>query len=365
MTNQKSFVKPVAMLFCLLILAFSSSRIVNGQKGQLPDKPKGSTEDYVIIEGDIQVSRSFYQELVAAARSPQSAVVRHPTKLWPGGVVPFEFDDNVSADNQTKMINAMAVLEGGANVDFRQCENNDCTVPFYVHIKDSDKNSSWIGMRPLLGGQYIHIFNWDHKFIMAHELMHCLGFFHEQSRSNRDNYVRINCYNVLDVCGLIGLFPDYSSNFKIDSDATGYGSYDFDSVMHYCQCSFSRNANCPTPSTEFPDGGVTITVLPPNDTVWQRRIGQRDHLSELDRASLSFLYPAPNWRFLNVDYGGERGSSNGTFLRPYTTFAQAVANTPEGGTIWLLQTQTIPAVGTYSKRITVKVAPGVEAILGG
>jgi hypothetical protein len=75
--------------------------------------------------------------------------------------------------------------------------------------------------------------------------------------------------------------------------------------------------------------------------------------------------PISNWRFLDRSYDGGNGPSDGSFYRPYTSFNDAVAKTPEGGTIWLLRTQTIPAVGTYGKRIAVKAAPGVEAILGG
>lgn len=372
MTNKKSFVKPLALLCCLLILACSSFHIVNGQKPQLPAKPKKAADDYVIIEGDIQVPPDFYeqvqQQLRAPDRSPQSAAVRFPTKLWPGGFVPFQFDSNVSAQNRAAMLDAMAVLEGVANVDFFQCSGNDCPGGLsYVHIQDSDSNNSWVGMKGEPTGEYarrqtINIFNWNVRFIMVHELLHCLGFFHEQSRSNRSNYVKINCDNVKDGCGF---WSEFGHNFEIESDSTGYGSYDFDSVMHYGQCFFSKNANCPAISPEFPDGGVTITVLPPNDTTWQGKIGQRRHLSELDRASVSFLYPPADWRFLNVDYSGFRGSPNGSFLRPYTNFAEAVAGTPEGGTLWLLTTQTVPAVGTYGKAITIKPAPGVEALFGG
>jgi hypothetical protein len=73
MTNLKKLVKPVATVCGLLILASGSFQAVNGQKEQLPDKRRGSGYDYVIIEGDIQVSPEFYRRLQAAARSPQLA----------------------------------------------------------------------------------------------------------------------------------------------------------------------------------------------------------------------------------------------------------------------------------------------------
>ncbi len=356
MTNLKKFVIPVAIMCCLLILAFSSILVVKGQKGQLPDKRRGGGDDYVIIDGDMQVSRDFYERLQAEARSPQSPPVWPGTKLWPGGIVPFEFDRNVSEENRTKMIDAMAVLEGAANVDFRRCDFDDCEDGDYVHIRDSDEIPIPVGV--MGGKQYLNNFNWDSKFIMAHELMHCLGFLHEDNKSNRDDYIWINCDNVIGGCG---------ENSRIGSKPwknIGNGHYDYDSVLHYDQCAFSKNSSCPSTSAEFPDGGVTIVVLPPNGPEWQNKIGQRDHLSEMDRVNLSFVYPYPDWRFFDGGYPRPSSTSNGSFFRPYKNFAEAVANTPEGGTLWLLRTETIPAVGTYGKRITIKVAPRVAAILG-
>jgi hypothetical protein len=75
--------------------------------------------------------------------------------------------------------------------------------------------------------------------------------------------------------------------------------------------------------------------------------------------------PVSSRRFLDTSYSGGKGPSDGSFYRPYTSFAEAVSKTPAGGTLWLLRTQTIPAVGTYNKRITIKAAPGVNATLGG
>src|SRR5262249_35626644 len=63
--------------------------------------------------------------------------------------------------------------------------------------------------------------------------------------------------------------------------------------------------------------------------------------------------PVSSRRFLDASYNGWNGPSDGSLSRPYSSFAEAVSQTPVGGTLWLLRTQTIPAVGTYGKQITV------------
>ncbi len=190
------------------------------------------------------------------------------SNLWPGGVVPYEFDANVSQLNQDRSLAAMAEWEAVALVDFipRTSESN------YLHIQSGSSNSSFVGMNG--GGQTLNMVSWSVKFIIVHELGHALGLYHEQQRTDRDTYIQVNLGNVQ---------SGTSGNFVIQGTSSHHGDYDFESVMHYGQCSF---ANCACPSS-----CTTITVLPPFES-FQNVIGQRNQLSNGDAEVMAFLYGA-------------------------------------------------------------------------
>ena len=55
--------------------------------------------------------------------------------------------------------------------------------------------------------------------------MHALGFWHEQSRRDRNRYVTINWHNII---------PNKKGNFVIRRKSTYLGHrYDYRSIMHY------------------------------------------------------------------------------------------------------------------------------------
>jgi len=70
---------------------------------------------------------------------------------------------------------------------------------------------------------------------ILHEMGHVIGLSHEQSRPDRDSYVKINCENI---------FPNVTDDFrKLRADVVDtFGvPYDFFSLMHYRFDHFSRN----------------------------------------------------------------------------------------------------------------------------
>lgn len=100
----------------------------------------------------------------------------------------------------------------------------------------------------------------------VHEIGHSVGLFHEQTRHDRDDHVRIVFENVS---------PNARFNFEKHPASTGVdvGPYDFDSIMHYGPRAFSVN------------GQPTIVAL--NGASF----GQRSRLSEGDIAGVHTMYP--------------------------------------------------------------------------
>ncbi|XP_055357540.1 astacin-like metalloendopeptidase, partial [Paramacrobiotus metropolitanus] len=93
---------------------------------------------------------------------------------------------------------------------------------------------------------------------VQHELLHVLGFFHEHSRSDRDEYVIIIWDNIA---------KSDKEQFAKHEDGNTYGlPYDYESVMHYKHNAFAKDSGIPT-------------ILPTNK---KSRIGQNKDQSPLD-----------------------------------------------------------------------------------
>ncbi|XP_022078274.1 hatching enzyme 1.2-like [Acanthochromis polyacanthus] len=100
---------------------------------------------------------------------------------------------------------------------------------------------------------------------VQHELLHALGFHHEQNRSDRDQYIRVVLENV--VSGM-------EHNFEKVATLNQGTTYDYGSVMHYSKYAFSKN-NQPT------------MVAIPNANV---QFGMATEMSQNDITRLNRLY---------------------------------------------------------------------------
>ncbi|OQV16098.1 putative Embryonic protein UVS.2 [Hypsibius exemplaris] len=108
--------------------------------------------------------------------------------------------------------------------------------------------------------------------IIEHELMHALGFYHEQARADRDKYVDINYANIAE--------DDKVQFDTFPSSVTFNQEYDFLSVMHYDKYAFAVDKN--------------VWTIQPKKAYDNAIIGQRIGLSPTDIAKINLMYNCEN-----------------------------------------------------------------------
>lgn len=129
---------------------------------------------------------------------------------------------------------------------------------------------------------------------MIHEFLHGLGFWHEQSRCDRDNYVTILFDSIQ---------PDQQSQFvKHCTDPfVGLGTdvdvYDEGSIMHYS--SYAYGIEVP-----LPEGGTRVEKTILSLRGLESLMGQRDSLSPADSRTIEWMYISPPPTITGITYPG-------------------------------------------------------------
>jgi hypothetical protein len=154
---------------------------------------------------------------------------------WTDGIMGYAFaNDWGSAEDNANMrsmiLAAMDHWEENTPIRFEPRESGERVV-----FRNSEGCSSMIGRRVHTGfePQYINMSTGCGFGAAVHEIAHAIGLHHEQSRHDRDDFVRIIRENIQDGRG--HNFNQYWSGHGAD-----IGPYNFQSIMHYGCGAFGR-----------------------------------------------------------------------------------------------------------------------------
>ncbi|KAL9956652.1 hypothetical protein ACROYT_G038161 [Oculina patagonica] len=212
-------------------------------------------------------------QVASIERAEKRKAVRTRRKIWPSRIIPVV---NYVDEARANVLEAMREIQKVSCVRFKDREDGD---KHWVKIIKKNGCWSYIGReynKP--GAQELSIGDGcNTKGIIIHELMHALGFWHEQSRTDRDNYIAVMWENIK--AGQERNFNRYPTQ---EVDYAG-GMYDFQSIMHYGNYLFSKNRK------------MTMVALKNRNMLF----GQQLRLSKTDILQLNAVYdcktPSGGW----------------------------------------------------------------------
>ncbi|XP_037070538.1 blastula protease 10-like [Pollicipes pollicipes] len=191
------------------------------------------------------------------------------SKLWPlGEAVPFVVTPEAE-ERRGSIENAINHLQDVTCLTFREEPVDFATAPHLRFINGKGCYSFVGQLSKKLSGQVVSIGKGCGSLTtVAHEISHSLGFFHEQSRPDRDQHVEVMRDNIK---------KGYEANFNMKEKADTLGvEYDLQSIMHYAKFAFSFT------------GQPTLRAVDPlQEHLVGRRIGKMTHR---DRAVTNIAY---------------------------------------------------------------------------
>ncbi|XP_034723964.1 low choriolytic enzyme-like isoform X2 [Etheostoma cragini] len=176
--------------------------------------------------------------------------------------VPYYITNHFSEREKAIIIRGLESFSSFSCIRFRPTRSDDRD---WLSIESQNGCYSFIGRRG--GKQVVSLARRGclYHSTVQHELLHALGFNHEQTRSDRDNHIRVLLQNVQ---------SGMAHNFNKIATLNQGTPYDYNSVMQYHKTAFSKN-------------GQPTMVPIPNPNV---SFGNAKEMSSNDIARLNTLY---------------------------------------------------------------------------
>ncbi|XP_057297584.1 blastula protease 10-like [Hydractinia symbiolongicarpus] len=167
--------------------------------GKLKKKPVGqhkgdhlAHEDIMFQKGEEEAvfgTKSSRDEESSEGAAKDAIVETHKRWTLP---VPYQIDGSLGSTARSAISSAISDYGSKTCITFRPRRSGDTS---YLSFFKGDGCWSYVGRKG--GEQQVSLGSGcEHKATAIHEIMHALGFWHEQSRTDRDNYVQILLHNI-------------------------------------------------------------------------------------------------------------------------------------------------------------------------
>jgi hypothetical protein len=161
-----------------------------------PNDSVGRMVDEWTVESKVnpeELGSYFEGDILFPMDEGRNGLAKESTR-WPNGVVPYVFHRSMSGSDQNIIERCMSEYHAKTCIKFVPRSSEKDYISF-----ESSNTGCWSSVGRIGGKQTINLQSGGCTSKIGtpcHEIMHALGFLHEQNREDRDGYVRVNTQNI-------------------------------------------------------------------------------------------------------------------------------------------------------------------------